>query len=98
MKGVTKYSEWMKANIVLGSFIFLAVFIIVQPIGIPTNIITPIGAFTYAQIFGFGCKFFKFRRDVDHVLCEHSRSYLWVCSFLLYLLILLLMMCDKLHL
>jgi len=29
MKGVEKYSTWMKENIVLGSFIFLAVFIIV---------------------------------------------------------------------
>ena len=43
----------MANHLILGSAIFIFVFIFIQPFGVPGNIFSMFGAFTYSHIFGF---------------------------------------------
>ena len=47
------YSNWMRRNFIVGTFIYIIVFILIQPTLFPPNIFILLGAFTYAHSLGF---------------------------------------------
>ena len=49
------------------------------------------------RFLGSGVSFFDLRRNVNHVLCEHSRFNHWVCFEFFHLSILLLKVRYQLH-
>ena len=55
-------SDWMRKNLILGTFLFMVVYITLHPMGLGFHVFTVLGAFVYGHAIGLyiGCILFYF--------------------------------------